>query len=33
VLDVTADGLRLRELAPDVTIEEVQSKTEPQIKT
>ena len=31
VLDVTPDGLKLRELAPGVTREEVQSKTEPQI--
>jgi len=31
VLDVTDAGLKLRELAPGVTREEVQSKTEPQI--
>jgi len=31
VLDVTPDGLQLRELAPGVTREEVQAKTEPQI--
>lgn len=31
VLDVTATGLKLVELAPEVTIEEVQSKTEAEI--
>ncbi len=31
VLDVTNDGLVLRELAPGVTVEEVQSKTEPKL--
>jgi 3-oxoacid CoA-transferase subunit B len=31
VLDVTADGLKLVELAPDVTREEVQTKTEPRV--
>ena len=29
VIDVTPDGLLLRELAPDHTVEEVQAKTEP----
>jgi 3-oxoacid CoA-transferase subunit B len=31
VLDVTEDGLRLVELAPDVTIDEVREKTEPEV--
>ncbi|ARU62094.1 succinyl-CoA--3-ketoacid-CoA transferase [Tumebacillus avium] len=31
VLDVTADGLVLREVAPGHTVEEIQSKTEPQL--
>ncbi|MGC1462544.1 MAG: CoA transferase subunit B [Terracidiphilus sp.] len=31
VLDVTPDGLRLRELAPGVSVDDVQSKTEPTI--
>jgi 3-oxoacid CoA-transferase subunit B len=31
VLDVTGDGLKLKELAPGVTIEELQAKTEPKI--
>jgi len=31
VLDVTPQGLQLAELAPDVTAEEVQTKTEPQL--
>ncbi|HLS39381.1 MAG TPA: CoA transferase subunit B [Ornithinicoccus sp.] len=31
VIDVTDDGLVLRELAPDVTIEEVREKTEPEL--
>jgi len=33
VLDVTAEGLRLVELAPDVTLDEVREKTEPEILT
>jgi 3-oxoacid CoA-transferase subunit B len=32
VLDVTEDGLSLVELAPEVSIEEVQAKTEPAIR-
>ena len=31
VLDVSPDGLRLVELAPDVTFEELQRKTEPRV--
>jgi 3-oxoacid CoA-transferase subunit B len=31
VLDVTADGLVLRELAPGVTVEEILEKTEPAV--
>jgi 3-oxoacid CoA-transferase subunit B len=31
VLDITPEGLQLKELAPGVTREELQSKTEPQI--
>ena len=31
VLDVTADGLRLVELAPDVTAEQVRAATEPEV--
>lgn len=33
VLDVTPEGLRLVELAPDVTLDEVREKTEPAILT
>jgi 3-oxoacid CoA-transferase subunit B len=32
VIDVTDDGLVLRELAPDVTLEEVREKTEPDLQ-
>ncbi|WP_375503165.1 CoA transferase subunit B [uncultured Jatrophihabitans sp.] len=32
VLDVTPDGLRLIELAPDVTLEDVQKATEPPVR-
>ncbi|MFF4827200.1 CoA transferase subunit B [Streptomyces sp. NPDC001312] len=32
VLDVTPDGLRLVELAPDVTLEELRAKTEPALE-
>ena len=31
VLDITPEGLRLVELAPDVTLDEVREKTEPEI--
>jgi len=31
VIDVTDDGLVLRELAPDVTLDEVRTKTEPEL--
>jgi 3-oxoacid CoA-transferase subunit B len=31
VLEVTADGLLLRELAPGVTVEDVQAATEPEL--
>jgi 3-oxoacid CoA-transferase subunit B len=31
VIDVTPDGLLLRELAPDATLEQVQSLTEPRL--
>jgi len=33
VLDVTTDGLRLVELAPDVSVDEVRDKTEPEVLT
>jgi 3-oxoacid CoA-transferase subunit B len=33
VLDVTDEGLRLVELAPDVTLDEVREKTGPEILT
>ena len=33
VVDVTAEGLRLVELAPDVTLDEVRQKTEPTLLT
>jgi 3-oxoacid CoA-transferase subunit B len=31
VVDVTDEGLRLRELAPDVTEDEIRAKTEPDL--
>ena len=33
VLDITPEGLRLVELAPDVTLDEVREKTEPEVLT
>jgi len=33
VIDVTADGLLLRELAPGVSLEDVQKRTEPTLRT
>jgi 3-oxoacid CoA-transferase subunit B len=32
VIDVTEDGLALRELAPDVTLDEIRDKTEPELR-
>ncbi|GFH79802.1 hypothetical protein Sgou_44720 [Streptomyces gougerotii] len=31
VLDITTEGLRLAELAPDVTVEDVRARTQPEI--